>query len=321
MNKRIGLAAIVVLVLLMVGYLAMEYYLYTRLTTVNPGASINLANTPDNFKVRGGPHVAFDTTAYEMPRYEEVRIPSRQAGVQLAGWYVAGEQSAPAVLLTHGLGQCKCDSNVLTAAGMLHRNGFNVLLIDLRNHGQSDVVNGHAGFGSYEYQDVLGAWDWLIAQKGFSARRIGLYGVSMGAATTLIAFAQEPRAVAAFVDAPFYDVTELLTDELGRNHLPPLLAPGAILAGRFITGDDLLSHNPQEGIRQDNGRPIYMVHGMLDNRIDIRHHYEYEALVQQTGANATSWVVDGAGHVESEFVAPADYEQRLVDFFQNALEK
>jgi dipeptidyl aminopeptidase/acylaminoacyl peptidase len=319
--KVLLLAGMVVVVLLIAGYLAFEYYVFSQLTVVDPTSSINLPNTPDDFKVRGGPHIDFDTTPYEMASYEAVRFPSRQAGVQLAGWYVATEPSAPAVLLTHGLRQCKCDSNVLTAAGMLHRNGYNVLLIDLRNHGQSDVVNGRAGFGGYEYRDVLGAWDWLISAKGFSADRIGLYGVSMGAATTLIVLGQEPRVAAAFVDSPFYDVGELLADELGRMGIPSLLAPGSLWIGRVVTGDDLLLHSPQEGLREDNGRPIYLVHGTIDGRIDVRHHYEYEALARATGADVTNWVVDGAGHVESAFVAPVEYEQRLVDFFGNALEK
>jgi len=320
-TKLLLITGIAAVALLTVGYFSVGYYIFTQMTVVDPTTSINLPNTPNDFKVRGGPHVNFDTTPYEMPSYETVRFPSREAGIQLAGWYVATEPSAPVVVLTHGIRQGKCDSNVLTAAGMLHRNGYNVLLIDLRNHGQSDVVNGLAGFGSYEYQDVLGAWDWLISEKGFSANRIGLYGVSMGAATTLIALGQESRVAAAFVDAPFYDVSDLLADELGRKKVPSFFVPGSLWIGHLLTGDDLLLHSPQEGLLKDNGRPIYLVHGTVDNRIDVHHHYDYEVLARATGANVTNWVVEGAGHVESEFVASAEYEQRLVSFFRNALEK
>ena len=44
---------------------------------------------------------------------------------------------------------------------MLHRAGFGVLLIDLRNHGASDIDNGRWAGGSKEFLDALGAWDWL----------------------------------------------------------------------------------------------------------------------------------------------------------------
>jgi dipeptidyl aminopeptidase/acylaminoacyl peptidase len=310
---------IVALLVVTLVLLAAGVVIYLQLTAVDPRASINLPNTPDQFKVRGGPHIRFDTAPYAMPVYETMRVPSRQAGIGLAAWMAAAEPSAPAVLLTHGLRQGKCDSNVLTAAGMLHRHGFNVLLIDLRNHGQSDVTNGRAGFGAREWLDVLGAWDWLVGVRGFPPRRVGLYGVSMGAATTLIAFAREPRAAAAFVEAPFYDVRDLLADQLARHRLPPLMADVSLFAGQLLTGDRLRAASPREGIARSAGRPLYLVHGTADQRIDLRHHRRYAALASQAQANATAWVVEGAGHIEAAFVAPAEYERRLVDFFTRAL--
>lgn len=319
-NKPIFIATSVI-VLSIGAYFAFGYYIFRELTVVDPTTSVNLPNTPDNFKVQGGPFVNFNTTPYQVESYETVHLPSRQAGVELAGWYIATEPSTAAVVLIHGLRQGKFDSNVLTVAGMLHRNGYTVLLIDLRNHGQSDIVNGLVGFGSYEYQDVLGAWDWLIAEKGFSANRIGLYGVSMGAVTTLIAFAQEPQVAAAFVDSPFYDVSNVLADQLGQRNVPSFFVPGSLWIGKVLTGNNLLLHTPQEALWKNNNRPLYLVQGTLDTQVYLYHHYNYEALAQQTGANVTNWVVDGAGHVESEFLLPTEYEQRLINFFHSELDK
>ena len=271
--------------------------------------------------MRGGPYIAFDTTSYEMPNYTAVRFPSRQAGIMLAGWYIEGTAGAPVVIVTHGFPHCKCDSNVLTPAGILHRNGFNVLMIDLRNHGQSDVVNGHAAFGNTEWQDVLGAWDWLAATKQFAPQRIGLYGVSMGAATSLIAFAQEPRVAATFTDSAFIDVNELIDDNLSQMNLPTFLSYGGLLMARAVGGEDLTVHTPRVGILKDAGRPLYLVHGTADQKVFFHQNQELAALAQQTHANATFWVVDGAGHVESVFHSTADYEQRLTTFFRAALGK
>ena len=63
---------------------------------------------------------------------------------------------------------------MLLAAGMLHKAGMAVLLIDLRNHGDSTVVNGRYAAGTREYRDVLGGWDWLVAQ-GHPAARTGVF--------------------------------------------------------------------------------------------------------------------------------------------------
>ena len=105
-----------------------------------------------------------------MPHYESVRFPSRQPGINIAGWWVEGKPGAPAVILVHGLGGCKNAIDVLVPAGMLWRNGFSVLMIDLRNIGESDFVDGRSTAGNVEYQDVLGAWDWLVTNKGYQPR-------------------------------------------------------------------------------------------------------------------------------------------------------
>ena len=96
------------------------------------------------------------------------------------------------MILVHGLKSCRRDENVLMPAGMLRRHGFGVLLIDLRDHGDSDDEDLRFAGGTEEYLDVLGAWDWLAAQ-GVPKDRIGILGMSFGAATTVIAGGEEPR--------------------------------------------------------------------------------------------------------------------------------
>ncbi len=166
---------------------------------------------------------------------------------------------------------------------------------------------------------MLGAWDWLIAQKGFSADQIGLYGESLGAGTTLIAFGEEPRVAATFVDSPYSDLKQIIDEELARNSYPTFLADGSLLVARVISGDDLLAHSPQQAIRNDAGRPIYMVHGTGDQRIDVHHTRQLAELAAQTGANVTVWIPDGVRHVAAEFDFPGEYEQRLVAFFTQSL--
>jgi len=308
------------LCLLVSGWWILEWIVYQRFTRVDPKSSSNLRNRPDDFRVWGNPFESFDTRPYAMPGYQDVSVPSRQAGVRLAGWYVPGKPRAPAVLLIHGWRQGKFDSNVLTAAGMLHRHGFSILLVDLRNHGGSTVVNGHAAFGATEYLDLLGAWDWLVSEKGFAARRIGVYGVSMGAVTSLIAMAREPRIAAVFADSPFFDVLLELREQLRRKGWPGFLAPGSLRLGRLLSGDDLLSRNPAEAFENHAGRPVAFVHSTEDRRVPVTHQKAYADLAERTGARASFWMVVGAGHVQSEFMFPEEYERRLVEFFGKSLD-
>jgi len=81
------------------------------------------------------------------------------------------------------------------------------------------------------------------------------------------------------------------------------------------------SKPPLEGIRADSGRPLFFVQGTADKKVDPHHHRELMALAEQTRANASEWIVDGAGHVESAVTAPAEYERRLTSFFATLLGK
>ena len=102
-----------------------------------------------------------------------------------------------------GLGGCKNSIAVLTPAGMLWRNGFNVLLIDLRGTGDSTFQDGRSTIGNEEHRDVLGAWDWLVNEKGIDPKHIGLFANSLGGANANYAFSVEPRIAAIFLQSTF----------------------------------------------------------------------------------------------------------------------
>ena len=108
-----------------------------------------------------------------------------------------GKPDAPAVVVTHGLNGCKCDPNVLTIAGMLHRNGFNVLLYDIRHHGRSGGKN--TSFGYYEKQDLKAVVDWAFSRLE-PGGLVGTAGLSLGAATTLQHAAIDKRIAFAIAD-------------------------------------------------------------------------------------------------------------------------
>lgn len=301
-------------------YLGIAYVLYNTLTDISQGCQIPLPNRPDNFAdISGYWRADFDYTPYFMPDYESVRFPSRDPQFTIAGWYVEADPNAPAVILVHGLMSCKNSSNVLTRAGMLYHAGFNVLMVDMRDVNESDYEDGRFAAGTEEYLDVLGGWDWLVQEKGIPPTRIGMTGESLGAATTLIAFAQEPNLAAVFVDSPFDNLPQIIREELERNNYPAFLEPGGLFMARLIAGDNLLSYNPYEAVENSNGRPLYIVHGTADTRISVQHSYQLQERATQLEANVTFWFPEGVEHVAAASDHTAEYETRLVTFFQEAL--
>ena len=102
--------AIALVVLLVVAYFGMGYVIYDKLGNVKGSCDEHLANRPDNFALHPEWPAGFDVTPYFMSGYEAVKFPSRDAGIEVAGWWIPASPADPAaatVILVDGLGGCK----------------------------------------------------------------------------------------------------------------------------------------------------------------------------------------------------------------------
>ncbi len=321
-NKLLLGIAIALVVLLVIAYFGMGYIIYNKLGNVTGSCDEHLANRPDNFALHPTWPAGFDVTPYYMSPYETVKFPSRQAGIEVAGWWIPAkpaDPNAPTVILVDGLGGCKNSISVLTPAGMLWRNGFNVLLIDLRDTGDSTFQDGRSTIGNEEYRDVLGAWDWLVNVKGIAPNKIGLFANSLGGANANYAFAEEPRIAALFLQSTFGNLQQVIAAELTRAGYPTFLAPGALISGSIVTGVNLFGHDPLSAVRKDAGRPVYIVHTRADTRISVNQSEQLAAAAQAAGVKVTTWFPENGEHVQTPAVYPEEFEQRLVGFFRETL--
>jgi alpha-beta hydrolase superfamily lysophospholipase len=257
-----------------------------------------------------------DTAPYRFDA-QEAAIPSRTAGISLGAWWAPpADPRAGAVIVVHGKLSCRHDPVVLLPAGMLHRAGFGVLMIDLRNHGTSDGDNGHWAGGADEWLDVLGAFDWLRG-RGFPAASIGLVGLSMGAGAVSLAVGNEPAVPAAWLDSPYADIVSMSMEVAKASGNPEWLVPGALLMGQLIGGDNFLGDSPERAFAERlAGRPVAIVHGTADTTIPVAQGERLAEAATRGGTPVVPWIVDGARHVESAFVQTAEYERRLAAFFR-----
>jgi dipeptidyl aminopeptidase/acylaminoacyl peptidase len=322
-RRVVAIAVATALGVVLLSYAAASAIVWDRLTKVSGGCPAAIAaNAPTGFEVAG---VAdFDESPYLMPSPEEVSFPSRDPALTIRGWFIragdaAGDPAAPVVILVHGLAACRRHHEVLLPAGMLHRNGYAVLLIDLRDHGESTFEDGRYAGGTEEYRDVLGAWDWLQEANGVPADRIGLLGVSLGAATALIAAGEEPAVAATWEDSGYADIEVAIRAELIREHYPTFLGPGGIVMARMLSGDDLGSLSPIGAVRKIGVRPLFITHGTSDQRLSVDYAHDLEEARRAAGGSVESWIVDGAGHVRAMALHPVEYEDRLVDFFDRTI--
>ena len=325
-NRILAGALVVILLLVGMGYVAGGVVVYNQISIVQSACKHYkttewLQNTPKAFVATGESDA--DLKSYGMSAYQDVSFPSREDQVTIKAWYVPAqgvdEATAPSVILIHGVNDCKRTPFILMPSGMLNKAGFNVLMIDLRNHGDSQVVDGHYAGGVVEYRDVLGAWDWLVNTKKFAPEKIGLFGMSLGAATALIAMGEEPKIAAVWEDSSYADINVAISGELTRNNFPTMLEGAGILMGKLISNRDLTAKSPLAAMAKLNNRPLFITHGTADTRLSVQYAYDLAAAAKANGETVVPWIVEGSEHVRAMFNHTAEYEQKLVAFFKASL--
>jgi dipeptidyl aminopeptidase/acylaminoacyl peptidase len=314
-RRAVRILAVTLVAVVVFGYGAASAVTWDRLTKVDGNCHAAWArNDPTSF--RDPDHPTVDTTRYAMPRPEDVHFPSRDPAITISGWWIPSpDPAAPAVVVVHGHTSCKRDDDVLLPAGMLYRSGISVLLMDLRDHGDSSDEDLRYAGGTEEYLDVLGAWDWLRSAKSIPAERIGILGISLGAATALIASGEEARVEATWADSSYADIGVAIRAELARNGYPEFLEVGGVAMARLLSGDDLRSRSPLVAVGRITGRRLFITHGTDDSRLSVDYAHTLIESADAAGVEVDSWIVSGAEHTQAMWRHPEEYEGRLAGFF------
>ena len=150
--------------------------------------------------------------AADLVKIEPVRFRSSD-GVDLAGWLIPGKPEFPAIVLCHDLGGSK--ASLVNLAIPLQRQGFTLLAFDFRGHGES--AGERSSFGIVEKRDVIGAVDYLAAVRGIDARRLGVFGVGMGAFAATLAAQDRPSLRVLVLDSLYPAIEYSLSRKVYEN--------------------------------------------------------------------------------------------------------
>jgi len=135
--------------------------------------------------------------------YETVNF-STQKNLSIEAWYMPVDSSKGTVIVVHGLGSNK--SFLLDQAYEFRFWGFNVLLIDLRAHGNSS--GNTTTLGVYESEEIKLAYDY-ISKRG--EKNIILYGISLGAVViTKAIYDYNILPASIILEMPFCNLKKLL---------------------------------------------------------------------------------------------------------------
>ena len=232
-------------------------------------------------------------------------------GLVLKGSIVrAAEKSDLWAVVIHGYTGRK--EHMVNYALYYAEHGFNVLLPDMRGHGESE--GDYIGMGWLDRKDVL-KWIELITDENKDAV-ITLHGVSMGGATVMMTAGEElPGNVKAIVeDCGYTSVWDIFSDELKYLFgLPafPFLNTASVIA-RLRAGYSFEEASALEQVRKAK-LPILFIHGSEDNFVHTEMVYRvYDACT----ADKELYVAEGAGHGGAVYVDPDVYFGRISAFFE-----
>lgn len=235
---------------------------------------------------------------------------------KIAGWYINSQKSDKVIILVHGLHS----SRTLEFAGKfsefgaeMNRQGFSILMIDLRGHGQSS--DARLTFGITERKDIIAAVNWL-KQKGFNPQKIGVLGVSMGSASVVGAAADNPDIAAIVTDSGYAEVYPIIQKHWkSASGLPEIFLPSTMMFGYLFTGYDPTSSKPVKEIGRISTRPILIIHSAIDPYIPVENAYKLKAAYPQ----AEYWETNAKKHPESFNTKPQVYVAKVSDFFNRNL--
>ncbi|BFM40275.1 alpha/beta fold hydrolase [Synechocystis sp. LKSZ1] len=234
----------------------------------------------------------------------------------IAGWYLESKSSDQAIILVHGLHSSRTQefAGQFTEFGAaLNRQGFSILMIDLRGHGQSS--DAKLTFGLTERKDIIAAAHWL-KHKGFRAGKIGVLGVSMGSACVIGAAADTPDIAAIVIDSGYAEVYPIMQKHWqSASGLPDVFLPSVMIFGRLLTGYDLTSSKPVQEIHHLSPRPVLLIHSKLDPYTSVDNAYQLKAAYPP----AEYWETDAQTHPESYNTDPRLYVDKVTDFFRRCL--
>ena len=255
------------------------------------------------------------TEAYKIKNKPNRKITIMSSDViKLVGHYYERKKNAAIVIFFHGfLGDGY--TNGVPIYRITEENGWNLLLVSLRAHGESD--GDISTLGVLERYDCRDWADWAASEFGEQVP-IYLMGISMGGATVLMSSDLElPQSVCGIIDdagftspleAMAINRREKLHYEFLVDFFEQMVNTGAEIWGGF----DLRDANACIAVSKTKV-PVLIIHGDRDTRAPLSMAYR---IYDSCQSEKEIYIVPGAEHTECYRTDPEKYEKTVSEFIE-----
>lgn len=236
-------------------------------------------------------------------------------GLKLHGTYFPVGDETKVVICFHGY-TSEGMKDYIALSGYYLKNGYSMLVVDERAHGQSE--GEHIGFGCLDRFDAL-CWINFIIEKCTDKVQILLHGTSMGGATVLMASGLElPKQVKGIISdcgftSPKYVFTHVLHSMYHLPAFPVIQITSAV--NRRIAGYGMDDCNAAREVKKAK-LPILLIHGDADFFVPCSMCDE---IYENCASPKKKLIVQGASHAESYYKDTGAYENALNDFIEGTI--
>lgn len=234
--------------------------------------------------------------------FEDIKLVT-QDGLKLQAWYTP-PQNGVLILVAHGHAAYR----LANYYALFAKNGYGVLAWDARAHGASD--GNLSTLGYYELLDAEAALAFALQQPG--VQKVGAHGISMGGVTLIRAAARHPEIQALVADSAYASLAEVIS----FFDLPTPFQWVMRLTAEWEMGVSVEQLRPIDDVRQISPRPVFFIQGLADGRVIPD---SAERLYAAAGGPRQLWTEPGVGHAAMYPTFGAEYERRVIEFFDAAL--
>ena len=234
-------------------------------------------------------------------------------GLNLMGRYYHVRDGAPLDIGFHGY-RSSALTDFAGGSELSFAMGHNLLLIDERAHGKSGGRT--IAFGIQERLDAASWVNYAVNRFGADTK-ILLYGVSMGAATVLMASELDlPENVKGIIaDCPYSSPKAIIRKVAKDMHLPDWLAwPFVKIGAKIYGGFDIDETDAARAVKNAHV-PILIIHGEDDGFVPC----EMSDIVSDNPKLVTRYTFPGADHGFSYLVDTPRYRKIVTEFVEKVL--
>jgi len=237
--------------------------------------------------------------------YEQVEFTTSD-GLRLRGWYVPSKNGAAVIAFPGKSGPQK-------QTRMLVRHGYGVLLFDRRGEGESDGDPNALGWAGV--RDLNAAVEFLRRRSDVDPNRIGGIGLSVGGELLLQAAAESDAFKAVVTEgAGIRSIREaLMTSGSQKWFAAPVWA--GTTAATAVFSNTLPPPNLRSLVSRIAPRPVFFIFATKGQGGEQLTADFYEAAREPKEL----WEIPDAGHTGGITARPAEYERRVIGFFDDAL--